>query len=102
MSIRSTDQAPAAALSRGRAEGFAISALALGALSFIQLLGTEKALLAIVLAILALRAAPSPRARIHSRIAIGLGLLYLAITLTALILFRDRFAELIRLLQSLG
>lgn len=101
MPIPPTDQSRDAH-SHGRAEGFAISALALGALSFIQLLGTEKALLAIVLAILALRAAPSPHSRTHSRIAIGLGVLYLVITLTALILFRDRFAELIRLLQSLG
>lgn len=101
MSIPPTDQARDAH-SRGRAEGFAISALSLGALSFIQLLGTEKALLAIVLAVLAMRAAPYPHSRTHSRIAIGLGVLYLVITLTALILFRDRFAELIRLLQSLG
>lgn len=101
MSIAPTDHARDAHV-RGRAEGFAIAALALGVLSFIQLLGMEKALLAIVLAVLALRAVPSPRSRMQGRIAIGLGVLYIAITLTALVLFRDRFAELIRLLQSLG
>lgn len=90
------------ALRRGRSEGFAIAAVALGALSFIQLLGMEKALLAIVLAILALRGAQSPRARRQGWTAIALGAAYIAVTATALILFRDRFAELIRLLQSLG
>lgn len=90
------------ALQRGRSEGFAIAAVALGVLSFIQLLGTEKALLAIVLALLALRGLPSPRNRAQSRIAIALGVLYLAITAITLILFRDGLAELIELLQTLG
>ena len=87
---------------RGRSEGFAIAAVALGVLSFIQLLGAEKALLAVVLGILALRGAASPRARTQGRIAIALGAIYLAVTATALVLFRDQFAELIRLLQTLG
>lgn len=90
------------ALRRGRSEGFAIAAVALGALSFIQLLGTEKALLAIVLALLALRSAQSRRTRRQGWTAIALGTLYLAITIATLILFREQLAELIRLLQSLG
>lgn len=90
------------AFSRGRAEGFAIGALAIGVLSFIQLLGAEKALLAIVLGVLALREAPAVRSRTHSRIAIGLGVLYVLITAATLILFRDQLAELVRLLQTLG
>lgn len=89
-------------LHRGRSEGFAIAALALGVLSFIQLLGTEKALLAIILASLALRGMPSPRSRKQGWTAIALGAAYIAITAISLILFRDQLAELIALLRSLG
>lgn len=90
------------ALRRGRGEGFAIAAVALGVLSFIQMLGMEKALLAILLGLLALRSAVTPRSRRQGWTAIALGAAYLAVTITTLIVFRDRLGELIRLLQSLG
>lgn len=102
MNVPLTDSNDQHALRRGRSEGFAIAALALGALSFVQLLGMEKALLSIVLAVLALRGAVSARSRRHARVAIALGALYLLITATTLIVFRDRLGELVRLLQTLG
>ena len=90
------------ALQRGRSEGFATAAAALGAVSFFQLLGVEKALLAILLAVIALRGAPTLRARRRSWIALGLGGLYVAIAAATVILFPDKVAELAKLLQSLG
>lgn len=99
---RSLHQTEAQLLARGRSEGLATAAVAMGALSFIQLLGAEKAILAIVLAVLALRGAPSQQGRRRSYTAIVLGVVYLAITAATLILFHDELGELIRLLQSLG
>lgn len=90
------------ALRRGRSEGLAIAALALGVLSFIQLLGMEKALLAMVLGGLALRGAVTARSRRQAWTALALGAAYLVITVSVLLLFQDRLAELIRLLQTLG
>ncbi len=89
-------------LRRGRSEGLAIAALALGVLSFIQLLGMEKALLAIVLGSLALRGTATARSRRQAWTALALGVAYLAVTASVLLLFQDRLAELIRLLQTLG
>ena len=43
-----------AALRTGRSEGMATAALALGAVAFLNLLGAEKGILAIVLAVLSL------------------------------------------------
>ncbi len=90
------------ALARGRSEGLATAAVALGVLSFIQFLGAEKALLAIVLAVLALRGAGSRHSRIRGWVAIGLGSVYLAVTALTLIVFHDKLGELIQLLRSLG
>lgn len=89
-------------LAQGRRQGLATAALALGVLSFIQLLGMEKALLAIGLAVLALRGASLPRTRGLAIAGLVLGGLYLAIAGVSLVLFRDKLTELIRLLQSLG
>ena len=48
-----------AARRRGRSEGLATAALAVGAVAFLNLLGVEKGILAIVLAVLSLRNAPA-------------------------------------------
>lgn len=98
----SPDPSETRLLARGRCEGLATAAVALGVLSFIQLLGAEKALLAIALAVLALRGAWTQRARRLAVVALVLGGLYLVITAVSLVLFQDKLGELIRLLQSLG
>ena len=94
--------AEALAVDRGRGEGLAIAALALSVVSFINLLGAEKALLAIVLAVLALGRAKSGLARIRSWSAIAIAAVYVASVATVLVIFRDQLGELIRLLQHLG
>ena len=90
------------ARAQGRKEGFAIAALALGLLCFVNLLGAEKGLLALVLGWLALKDPASASARRNAKIAIGLALLQIATIALVLILFHDKFAQLIALLHKLG
>jgi hypothetical protein len=89
-------------LIRGRKEGYATAALALSAVSFTHLLGAEKALLAIVLAVLALRGGRSSVARTRGWAAIALAGIYIVTVATVLVLFHDKLAQLIELLKDLG
>jgi Na+-driven multidrug efflux pump len=91
-----------AARSLGRTEGLATAALALSLVSFVNLLGAEKALLAIVLAALALGRAGVSRARSRSLVAIGFSLVYLLTIGVVLVAFHDKLAHLIQLLRELG
>ena len=90
------------AVDRGRREGLATAALALSFVSFINLLGAEKALLAIALAALALSGPKEEPARRRSFIAIGLALLQILTILVVVVVFRDQLGDLIRLLHRLG
>jgi hypothetical protein len=91
-----------AARSLGRTEGLATAALALSVVSFVNLLGAEKALLAIVLAALALGRAGLSRARTRSLVAIGFSLVYLLTIGVVLVTFHDKLAHLLQLLHELG
>ena len=91
-----------AAQRQGRGEGLALAAVALAIVAFINLLGAEKAILAMVLAVLARRDATSTIARRRSRIAIALGALQLGTVAVVLVLFRDRLGQLVDLLKTLG
>lgn len=91
-----------AALRQGRGEGLALAAVALAIVAFINLLGAEKAMLAMVLAVMARQHATSTIARRRSRIAIALGALQLGTVAVVLVLFRDRLGQLIDLLKTLG
>jgi ABC-type multidrug transport system fused ATPase/permease subunit len=87
----------------GRRTGLAIGALAASAVAFISLLGIEKALLAIVLAILAMRgAAPSTPARRLAWGSLGVALLYVLTFVAVMALFHERLGELVRLLQQMA
>ena len=88
-------------LRRGRSEGMATAAVAVGALAFLNLLGAEKGILAIVLGLLALRNAPPPSQR-RARVAIVLGAVQIATVVTVLVLFQDKLRQLIDLLRTLG
>ena len=92
----------AQALSRGRREGLAIAALVLSFISFLNLLGAEKSILAMVLAGMALSASTGEPARRQSFIAIGLSLLHIVTIAVVLLVFRDELGELIRLLRTLA
>jgi hypothetical protein len=102
-SSQSTQDDPQqSALLRGRREGLATAALAAGCVAFVNLLGAEKALLAVTLAGLALGGLPSGPARVRALVAIGLGAVHLATLVAVLILFHDKLAHLLRLLKDLG
>jgi hypothetical protein len=94
-----------AAYDEGRRVGLATAALTLSIVAFINLLGLEKSALAIVLASLALvGASPATAAAIRARVrtAIAIGGVQIVMLLTLLVVFRDRLAQLIHLLQQLG
>jgi hypothetical protein len=86
---------------QGRREGFAIAALALSLVSFVHLLGAEKALLAIVLAVAAVRGGAG-LARRRGRIALAIAGVYLVTCIVSVVMLRDKFGELIGLLSELG
>jgi hypothetical protein len=96
------NEGDAAALRQGRSDGLAFAALALSLVSFTNLLGAEKAILAIVLAVLALRSATSGAVRTRSRMAIALASIYIVSIATVLVIFREELTHLIQLLQDLG
>jgi hypothetical protein len=102
----SSTQTPHAGLAEardeGRRQGLAIAALALGLISFLNLLGAEKSILAIVLAAIAMSGSGSGAVRRRSLAAIGLALLYLLTVAVVLVLFREELGQLIQLLQKLG
>lgn len=100
--ISAQDDSRQAALLQGRREGLATAALAAGCVAFINLLGAEKALLAITLAGLALGALPAGPARGRALAALGLGAIYLVTMIVVLILYHDKLARLLELLKDLG
>lgn len=89
-----------AAYALGRKHGLATAALALSLISFVNLIGAEKGLLALVLGIIALSGGQATRSR--ARIAIGLAVLQLCTILVVILLFRDQIAQLLALLSKLG
>lgn len=91
-----------AALKRGRGEGFATAAIVLGVAAFLNLLGMEKGILAIVFGVLALRSVAVGGARHQGWIAIALGAVQIATVVVVLILFHDKLGQLLDLLKTLG
>lgn len=91
------------AFQEGKRAGLAIAALAGSAVAFVSLLGIEKTILAIVLAVLAIRgSAPRSRARRLALAALGIAAVYVLTFAVAMALFHEKLYELIRLLQQLG
>ncbi len=92
-----------AAYEAGRRAGLALAALALSITAFINLLGLEKSVLAIVLAVTALAGAgPGRRLAGFGRAAIIIAAIHVVTLVTVLAVFHERLAELIRLLRQLG
>jgi hypothetical protein len=88
----------------GQKYAYATAALLVGIASYIQLLGVERAVLAIVFAWLALRASPEPRLQDRRRWAkagLVLGLVILVIVPVVLICKFEAFQELISALEKL-
>ena len=88
----------------GQKYAYATAALLLGITSYIQLLGIERAILAIIFAWLALRSSPQPRLddrRRWAKAGLILGLIQLIIVPTVVILKFEFFRELIAALEKL-
>ena len=102
--ITNTGQsATKAAYADGWRVGLATGALAAAVVAFVSLLGIEKAVLAAVLSLFAVRGAPRDSlARRLSMAAFVLAAIYAITYLLVLVLLHDRLAELLRLMQNLG
>lgn len=86
----------------GRRQGLAIAALAASLVAYLNLLGAEKSILAIVLATIAISGSGSRLVRRRSLMAIGLSLIHIATIIAVLVIFRDELGELVQLLSQLG
>jgi hypothetical protein len=88
----------------GQKYAFATASLILGICSFVNLLGLEKPILAIVFAWLALRAKPAPALKLHrmwAKTGLLLGILVLVIVPIIIIVNFDEVREIIQLLSKL-
>jgi hypothetical protein len=93
----------AKAYDAGRRVGFGVSALALGLVTFLSLLGVEKAILAIALGALAARGSDaSPLSRRLGSAAMALGIVFLLTVGVVLVVYWDQAVELVHLLQQLS
>ena len=93
------------ALILGQKYAFATVALVLGISCFVNLLGLEKAILAIIFAWLALRKKPEPLLKEHrtwAKAGLILGILPLVILPILIILNFDRIRELIQILETMS
>jgi hypothetical protein len=89
----------------GQRYTFATLALALALLSFLNLAGLEKAILAIVLGLRALRPIPEPpleQRRSWARLGIGLAAAHVVLVVTVVLLNLDRIARLIDALRAMS
>jgi hypothetical protein len=89
----------------GQKYAFATASMILGISCFVNLLGLEKAILAIVFGWLALRATPAPvlqQHRVWAKVGIVFGILPLVILPTILIFNIDRLRELVECLSKMS
>jgi pilus assembly protein TadC len=79
--------------------------VALAFLSFVNLAGMEKGILAIVFARLALKPAPAPplvQRRNWARLAIGLAICHIGLVVTIVLLNLDRLSRIVEALRAMS
>ncbi|HET6980206.1 MAG TPA: hypothetical protein VFI24_27985 [Pyrinomonadaceae bacterium] len=89
----------------GQKYAFATASLILGICSYVNLLGLEKPILAIVFGWLALRAAPAPQLiqhRVWAKAGVVLGTIVLVVLPIIIILNFDRLREFVEVLSKLN
>ncbi|MEN3326502.1 MAG: hypothetical protein V7638_1309 [Acidobacteriota bacterium] len=94
-----------ASLILGQKYAFATASLILGIVSFVNLLGLEKPILAIIFGWLALRTRPAPQLtehRVWAKTGVVLGSIVLIVVPTLIILNLDRLREFIEVLSKLN
>lgn len=93
------------ALIVGQKYAFATASLVLGIFCFVNLLGLEKPILAIVFGWLALRSKPEPKLtqhRIWAQVGVVLGAIILIVVPVLIIINFDRLREFVELLSRLN
>ena len=98
-------ESPESAFVLGQRYTLATLALALALLSFLNVAGLEKAILAIVLGLKALRATPGPpleQRRGRARLAIGLAVAHVVLLATVILLNLHRLPKLFEALRALS
>ena len=88
----------------GQKYAFATASLILGIFSFVNLLGLEKPILAIIFGFLALRSQPEPQLKDHrvwAKAGVTLGTIVLIVVPTLIILNLHRLREFIDILSKL-
>jgi hypothetical protein len=89
----------------GQKYAFATVSLVLGIFCFVNLLGLEKPILAIIFGWLALRAAPEPKLKEHrvwAQVGVTLGIITLIVVPLIIILNFDRLREIIEVLSKMS
>jgi hypothetical protein len=89
----------------GQKYAFATVSLVLGIFCFVNLLGLEKPILAIIFGWLALRAQPEPQLQAHrswAKVGVTLGVIMLILVPVLLILNFDHVREIIEFLSKLN
>ena len=89
----------------GQRYAFATLAMLVAVLSFINLAGMEKAILAIVLGYKALTLAPSPtleRRRGWAKAGVVLGAVHIVLVVTVVLLNLDRLARVVEVLRAMS
>ena len=93
------------ALILGQKYAFATASLVLGIFCFVNLLGLEKPILAIIFGWLALRSVPEPRLtqhRIWAKVGVVLGAIVLVLIPVLIIINFDRLREFVEVLSRLN
>ena len=99
------DTRESAAFVLGQRYTLATLALSLALLSFVNLAGVEKGILAIVLGLRALRPTPAPaleQRRGWARLAIGLAVAHVVLVVTVILLNLDRLSRLVDALRAMS
>ena len=87
---------------KGWRTGLALGAIAIAATAFINLLSIEKSILAVVLALIAIRGAGADQAGRRGRVALAIAAVHLVAVAAFLVAFHDKLGRLLHLLQSLS
>jgi hypothetical protein len=90
------------AYNSGRRVGFGVSALALSMVTYLSMLGFEKAILAIVLGALAMQAGNRTLAKRLGITSVILGSVFMVSVIVLVIVFQEKVIEFITLLKELS
>jgi len=91
------------AFAAGRRAGFGLAAVVMSGVAFLNLLSAEKAIVAIVFGLLAVRgAAAGSQAKRLGTAAVAIGIVFLLMEVVLLAFFWEELAEFVRMLDKLA